>query len=152
MGFKGLLEKQKPVGTQKYTLDTIFLGSDKHPVLELAYAGKGNAEYMSALYRLANAKAASTAAGGKISEESTRASQELDAQLFVHVIRGWDHVHEDAGAPPTPCTPEKVTELLLALADDHPHVLNGLTSYARNSVNFPGSDGTAEAGRALGKK
>ncbi|MDQ1446819.1 MAG: hypothetical protein QOI20_3283 [Acidimicrobiaceae bacterium] len=153
MGFGSQLSKQKPAGTLKFTLDTITLGFDKNPVLELAYAGKGNGPYMSMLLKLANDQSKKLGSG-RLTEAKIEASRQHTAELFAAtVVKGWEFVAED-DSPGVPCpfSREKCLELLLSLASERDDIFDGLAAAARDADNFPTLAADPNAGTELGKK
>lgn len=152
MGFDTKIAKQKPVGTVKYALDSITLGGDETPVLELRFAGKGNGAYMSALLKQANERR--RVAAGKLTERKLDAARALEAEIFARtVLAGWEHVYEDeTPGMPCPFSQAKAEELLLALAEHRPESFDALTGFAKDPDNFPQGAIDSQAGLELGKK
>jgi len=148
MGFLDLIAATMPTGTARFVLDTFPLGSDQAPVLIMRHAGDSNAAYASAVVKAAN-ELRSRAAGSRITESKIAESRSLDARLFAqHVLVGWENVCETPGTP-TPFSPAKAEELLLAIAAKRPDVLTLITSFARDADNF--RDASVPTGDALGK-
>lgn len=153
MGFGKTLAKQKPVGTVTYVLDTILLGCTDSPVLELAFAGKGNGPYMSEMLKVAN-DPRKKIGGGKITERKIDAAAEIEAEIFGKtVLKGWENVAEDeAPGVPIPFSVEKAQEMLLALAEHRYELFRDLVAFARDADNFPHESVDPNAGAELGKK
>lgn len=142
--FAETLKQQAPVGTHKHYLETITLGGDKKPWLEMRYAGKGNPGYQSAILKLAEERRRRVTS--KITERTIQEDREQDAELFAqHVIVGWGEVYDEG--KPAACTPDRVKELLFALIEHHEREFVGILIEGRNPVNFQ----SATAGPELGK-
>lgn len=144
MAFRDMLAKQAPVGTYRHYLETVTLGSDKKPWLDLRYAGKGNPGYQSAILKIAEDRRRRVVA--KLTERSIQEDREQDAELFAqHVVVGWGEVFDEG--QPAPCTPANVKDLLLGLVELHEREFIGLINAGREPLNFQ----SATAGPELGK-
>lgn len=141
MAFKDRLAKQQAAGTARHTIHSIDLG-DGPPVLELRHAGESNRGYWSAALKLANEPG--RVGDGKLSPESVARGRKVDADLFARfVVVGWEHVLEEDGTP-TPCTPDRVRELLEAIIEHTPDAWIEIFMFARDRRNFvaaPAADG-----------
>lgn len=135
MGFGDALAKQKPLGTAKFTFDTITLDGQHSPVLEVRHAGSSNPRYQSELVKMANERRPRT---GKLTVRKIREEDEYDAQLIARggVVVGWEHVYDEPGAPLAECTPDKVEELLLAVIESHREEFVGFKHFCRDPMNF----------------
>ena len=104
------------------------------PVLYLRHAGDTNPAYKSAL---AKAQADYRAIGSGKGDQARRARALADARMLVaaNCVARWENVYEDDGAE-SPCTPEKIEELLVGLIDNASDVFYGVLGAAINAAAF----------------
>lgn len=113
MGFAESLSYLKTKGTARFTLNGVVINSDKPVVLIMRHTDDVP-EYTQAIDRYNAAKPAGIE-GQAASPEQTRLFNEFVAKQYAkHIVEGWENVYETPGVA-TPCTPDKVEELLLFL-------------------------------------
>ncbi len=130
-----------PSGTAKYSFDTLS-SSANPPVLTVKPAGEANPAYQSLRFKTQN--------DPRIKETRKKMTIYQRAQVREYwvdifaktVVTAWENVTDETGAP-APCTPENVTEFLMALLvrlDDGSTPLaeefDRFTSFCWTSDNF----------------
>lgn len=130
--FQVAVAKAAPVATREFTLDNIFVGSDKPVVLHLRHAGFTNPGATSTSLKLG----AEIRKNAEIKDPHERliANEKLNAKTYAHSIVSWDNVIENGVA--IPCTPETAEELLLALVDNYLDLFERVKNYASNDERF----------------
>lgn len=136
-----------PTRDARFVFTALRFGHADAPVLIVRHAGEGNGEYDSAFITAAieiGLRLAGRASVGKRNE-----GRNVDAKLFAkHVVTGWENVCEIPGEP-TPFTPEKCEELLLAVVAKRPDWFARLALFVRDADNF--RDQPLPSGADLGK-
>jgi hypothetical protein len=133
MSFREALAAIKPVATRPYTLEGVHVNCADPVVLMCRHAGFSNPGLTSAQLKAFNAR---RGRDRSVSVETMEANRKLDAKVFAdHVVVGWENVCEQPGVP-TPLSPTKVEELLLAIGEMRLDKFRQFTDWASDADNF----------------
>jgi hypothetical protein len=105
--------------------------------LLVAPAGERNKGWLDEVLRDRAATAAEVAPAPKADTPESRDKQRraVIGRLSRHVIRGWQNIKDDAGAP-VECGPESAADFLTALCDDAPDLFDRLHAFCLTMTNF----------------
>ena len=136
MSFRDALAALRPVAIRKYTLDGVHVNAEEPVILDCRHAGFSNPGLTGAQLKSFNARRKQRGSTD-VSIETMEVNRKLDAKVFAeHVVVGWGNVCEEGPGKPTPLSPAKVEEFLLALGEMRIDLFRGFTDWASNADNF----------------